>query len=68
AASLLPVFFGMGFIYLGCAVVGGALFIEKSIKLLQAPSKRSAMVNFHASLIQLCLLQFGAVADRLLLG
>lgn len=68
AASLLPVFFGMGFIYLGCAAAGGALFIEKSIKLLQAPSKRSAMVNFHASLIQLCLLQFGAVADRLLLG
>jgi protoheme IX farnesyltransferase len=68
AASLLPFFYGMGVIYLGCAVIGGGLFIEKSVRLLQAPSKRAAMVNFHASLIQLCLLQLGAVADRLLLG
>jgi heme O synthase-like polyprenyltransferase len=44
------------------------LFVEKSIRLLRAPSKRAAMVNFHASLIQLCLLQLGTVADRLLLG
>ena len=66
--SLLPFWYGMGWIYLAGAVVGGAVFVAKSIELVRAPGCRAAMTNFHASLIQLALLQFGAIADRLILG
>jgi protoheme IX farnesyltransferase len=68
ALSLLPAFMGMGPVYLICAFLGGVLFVHKSIALARAPSRHSAMANFHASLIQLGLLQLGAMADRLLLG
>jgi protoheme IX farnesyltransferase len=68
AASLLPYFFGMGPIYLATALAGGALFLRRSVKLAQDPCRKAAMANFHASLIQLGLLQLGAMADRLILG
>lgn len=64
ALSLLPVFYGSGWIYAAAALTGGALFVRRSLQLAAAPGPKTAMVNFHASLIQLSLLLLGACADR----
>lgn len=66
--SVLPYFYGMGPLYLTGAVVGGALFVWRSIQLVQDPGPEKAIANFHASLIQLTLLLVGAMADRWLVG
>ena len=63
AVSLLPCFFGMGWLYLAGAATGGALFLRGSLRLVRDPGKRSAMANFHASLAQLGLLLLGVLAD-----
>ena len=57
-----------GWIYLAGAALGGAYFVDKSIRLVMNPGAAAARVNFRASLLQLSLLQLGAVADRLILG
>lgn len=67
ALSLLPVMFGMGWIYLLGAAVGGARFIWTSIGLVRNPSPGMAMANFHASLVQLTLLLSGAILDAWLI-
>ena len=64
--SLLPVFFGAGLIYFAGALTGGAHFIHKAWLLARAPSRKTAMSSFHASLLQLSLLLFAAMADALL--
>ena len=61
--SLLPVLFGMGWLYLAGAVAGGVLFLRGSLRLVRNPGRASAMANFHASLAQLGLLLLGALAD-----
>ncbi len=66
--SLLPFWYGMGWIYLASAALGGTYFIGKSFALVRNPGRRAAMANFHASLLQLALLQVGAIADRVILG
>jgi protoheme IX farnesyltransferase len=66
--ALVPFWFGMGWIYLAGAVIGGAYFVWRSIRLVQTPSPGTAMRNFAASLVQLALLLGGAIADPLLLG
>jgi len=65
ALSFLPVLWSAGPIYLASAVAGGALFTWTSIRLVREPSRRRAIHNFLASLLQLVLLLGGAVADRL---
>ena len=67
ALSLLPVMYGLGWIYLTGAVLGGARFLWTSIGLVRDPSPGAAMVNFHASLVQLCLLLAGAILDAWLI-
>ncbi|MBX6366903.1 MAG: protoheme IX farnesyltransferase [Rhodospirillales bacterium] len=62
AVSLLPVFFGLGPLYGIAAATGGGYFLWKSIALVRAPTRKSAMANFHASLVQLSLLLAGAGA------
>jgi len=62
-ASLVPVLFGMGWLYLVAAVGGGALLMLKSAKLALSADRHAAMVNFHASLVQLTLLLAAAIAD-----
>ena len=64
--SLLPVFFGAGLVYFTGALTGGALFIRKAWQLARAPSRKTAMSSFHASLAQLSLLLLAAMADALL--
>lgn len=66
ASSLVPVFFGMGWLYLVAAIGGGGYFLLTSTQLAQDPTRRRAMVNFHASLIQLTVLLVAAIADRAL--
>ncbi len=68
ALSLLPAALGMGWIYLAGAAFGGAYFIHKSVGLVMDPGPKAAMANFFASLVQLGLLLFAAIADRLILG
>ena len=66
ALSLLPAFWSMGSIYLAGAATGGALFVWTSIRLVQAPSRKRAIQNFLASLLQLVLLLSGTIADRII--
>ena len=63
AVSLLPFFFGMGWLYLAGAVAGGGLFLRGSLRLVRDPGRAGAMANFHASLAQLGLLLLGTLAD-----
>lgn len=63
AVSVMPFFYGLGFLYLVAAIGGGLLFVAKSVALVRAPGPHAAMANFRASLIQLSLLLFGAIAD-----
>jgi protoheme IX farnesyltransferase len=68
ALSLLPVMYGLGWIYLLGAAAGGGLFVWTSISLVRNPSPRTAMTNFHASLLQLTLLLTAAILDAWLLN
>ena len=66
ALSMLPVFWSMGPVYLTGAVAGGALFLWTSIRLVRTPSRKRAIQNFLASLLQLILLLSGTIADRII--
>ena len=68
AISIMPFFYGMGWIYLAAAAGGGGFFIYHNILMVLDPSPRVAMKSFFASLVQLVLLLIGAVVDVLLLG
>ncbi len=66
--SLLPFVFGLGWIYLISAAIGGAWFLSRSVRLVLAPSVTTALANFKASLVQLTLLLVGATLDAWLIG
>lgn len=66
--ALAPFWFGLGWIYLAGAVVGGAFFTWHSIQLVRRPTRAQAMRNFAASLVQLSLLLLAAIVDPLVLG
>lgn len=57
--SLLPLWFGMGWIYGVGAASGGAFFVWKSWLLHIKPGPKAAMANFGASLVQLLALVTG---------
>lgn len=61
--SLLPLAFGMGYIYMAGALAGGGLFLARSVALVRDPGVTSAMTNFHASLVQLGVLLTAAIVD-----
>lgn len=65
AASLAPVWFGLGWIYAATAAAGGALFLWRAMNLLREPGAAAAMPVFRASLLQLSLLLLGAMLDRI---
>jgi len=67
-ASVLPFFFGLGWLYLLGAVSGGGYFIWCNIRLIKNPAPDVAMASFMASLLQLVLLLVFAVLDHWLLG
>jgi protoheme IX farnesyltransferase len=66
AVSLLPVFFGAGGVYLLGALVGGAHFARKARALALAPSRKTAMASFFASMVQLSLLLAAVAVDAAL--
>lgn len=66
--SIIPVYYGMGAIYLTGAVIGGAVFTWTSIALVRNPDRSHALRNFFASLLQLCLLLGGAIIEWALRG
>jgi len=66
AASLLPIFFGAGWIYLLGALAGGAHFVRKARALALAPSRRTAMASFFASMVQLSILLAAVAVDAVL--
>jgi len=63
AASILPFFYGMHWIYLIGALSGGIYFIYRNILMINDPSRTNSMKAFFASLIQLSLLLIGIVLD-----
>jgi len=68
ASSLMPLFYGMHWLYLAGAAGGGALLLLRSVRLARAPGRRAAMANFHASLIQLTVLLVAAMVDAAVFG
>jgi protoheme IX farnesyltransferase len=68
ALSLVPVFYGMSWIYFAGALSGGLIFIYASVKLCFKPSIPQAWRTFAASIVQLGLLLTAAIFDNLLLG
>lgn len=63
AISLIPLWFGMGLFYGLGAGIGGTFFLWKSVALYRDPTKKAAMANFFASLLQLSLLIAGVWLD-----
>ena len=63
AASLTPLLFGMGWLYLAAAVGGGAHLLAAARRLARLPTRGAALASFHASLIQLTLLLAAAVVE-----
>ena len=63
AISLVPLWFGMGLAYGLGAGIGGAIFLWKSVALYRQPTKKAAIANFLASLLQLSLLIAGVLLD-----
>ena len=61
--SLMPVFYGLGWIYLTGALLGGAYFLVKSVQLLRNPTKQAAMANFVASLVQFTVLMIALMLE-----
>lgn len=66
ASSLLPAAFGMGPVYWIPAAIVGLHFLRTSLALVADPGPRTAMRNFHASLIQLSVVLVAAMVDALL--
>lgn len=66
AATLVPVVLGLGLAYLLVALGAGAFLLSRTGALARAPSRRTAMASFFASLVQLALVLGAAVTVRLL--
>ncbi|MFA7282452.1 MAG: heme o synthase [Sterolibacterium sp.] len=64
--SLLPLFFGAGWIYFLGAFSGGGYFILRSWQLARQPGRETAMASFFASFLQLGLLLAAVTADVLI--
>jgi len=63
ASTLAPLALGMGALYGVAALAGGGWLLSTAVRLARAPTRRNAMTNFHATLIQLTLLLVAAIAD-----
>ncbi|NQW00112.1 MAG: protoheme IX farnesyltransferase [Rhodospirillales bacterium] len=58
-ASMMLTMYGLGWSYWLMAATGGSYFLYRSVQYVMAPSPETAMKNFFASLVQLCLLFIG---------
>jgi protoheme IX farnesyltransferase len=68
ALSILPVFYGLGWIYLLGVTAGGIYFIRETLRFHVKPSIPRAWKAFAASIAQLGLMLVSAVVDRIILG
>ncbi len=68
ALSLLPLWYGMGWIYGIGAIAGGSYFVYACVRLSMAPGRPNAWRTFAASIVQLGLLMLAAILDRLFLA
>jgi protoheme IX farnesyltransferase len=68
AVSLLPGLYGMGWLYMTGATLGGLFFIYKGIQLAQNANPKTAIRCFVASLVQLTLLLITAMIDPLIMS
>ena len=66
AVSLLPLFYGAGWIYGLGALAGGAHFVRKARALARAPGRGTAMASFFASMVQLSVLLAAVAVDAAL--
>jgi protoheme IX farnesyltransferase len=66
AVSLLPLFYGAGWIYGLGAIAGGAHFVRKAHALARAPGRGTAMASFFASMVQLSVLLAAVAVDAAL--
>jgi heme o synthase len=64
--SLLPLFFGAGWIYGLGALAGGLHFVRKTHALARAPSRKTAMASFFASMVQLSIVLAAVAVDAVL--
>ncbi|MFO1342491.1 MAG: heme o synthase [Burkholderiales bacterium] len=62
-ASLLPVAFGAGLVYLVCSVAGGAYFVYRAWQLTRSVNRGTAIASFLASIVQLSAVLVGASVD-----
>ena len=66
--SVLPLWYGMSWLYGIGAIAGGAFFIHACLRLVRKRDQSSAWRAFAASIVQLGLLMLCAILDRLLLA
>jgi len=66
--SIVPLWYGMGWLYGIGAVTGGAFFIVACVRLVADPGRATAWRAFAASIVQLGLLLTSAILDRLILS
>jgi protoheme IX farnesyltransferase len=68
ALSMVPLWYGMGWLYAVGAIVGGAYFLYACVRLYITPGIANAWRGFAASIAQLGLLLVAAMLDGLLVG
>lgn len=68
ALSIVPAWYGMGWLYLVGAIGGGLFFIMASVRLMLWPSITQAWRTFAASIVQLGSLLTAAILDSLLVA
>lgn len=66
--SILPLWYGMGWLYGIGAVAGGSFFVYACLRLVLQPGRSNAWRAFAASIVQLGVLMLATILDRLLLG
>lgn len=66
SVSVLPFFYGLGWLYLIGALTGGGYFIYRAAQLAKNPTPKTAIISFLASLVQLIVLLIFAVLDVML--
>ena len=68
ALSIVPAWYGLGWLYVVGAAAGGAYFILACIRLTIDPGRVNAWRAFAASIVQLGVLMLATILDRLLLS
>ena len=68
ALSVVPLWYGMSWLYGAGAVLGGAYFIQACIRLVARRTPAAAWRAFAGSIVQLGVLMLAAILDRLLLA